>query len=319
MKTFLEIEAQFSSFETSKIIVIPTPYEATTTFIKGTKKGPSAILKASWAIEDYDIELGYEPYKKVGIHTLSPLRFIKDGKNFPSLGFVTRPHFAGPQTDETSSMEYFCRIKNNKNPHNLIYKINKELFLKNKIPIMLGGEHSITFGAAKAASESFKNLSVLQLDAHSDLRNSYHGSKFSHACVMRRVRELCPAVQVGIRSQDIEEVTFLKQKKLMHSIFYAESFSDAKINKIVSQLSKNVYITIDVDVFDPSIMPATGTPEPGGFSWIQVLNILKSAISKKNIVGVDVVELSPKPNLHHADFLAAKLVYKIIGYLSLKL
>lgn len=288
MKTFLEIEPQYSKFETSKIVIVPVPFEATTTYIKGTKNGPKAILDASREIEDYDIELGYEPYKKVGIHTLSPLRL-----------------------DETSSRESFC--------HYLIYKKNQKLLSKNKIPIMLGGEHSVTIGAVKAACESFKNLSVLQFDAHSDLRNSYHGSKFNHACVMRRIREICHAVQVGIRSQDIEEIKYLKENRLLDTIYYAEKFNENKIKSIINKLSKDVYITIDIDVFDPSIMPSVGTPEPGGFSWDQVLNILRSVISKKNIVGVDIVELSPKPNLHHADFTAAKLVYKIIGYLSRKL
>lgn len=281
MKTFLEIEPEYSQFESSKIVIIPAPYEATTTYIKGTSKGADAILDASLQVEDYDIELKCEPYKNIGIHTFSPIRFSK-------------------------------------NPDRDIYNTLDKVFSKNKIPIILGGEHSISFGAVKCAKKYSPNLSVLQLDAHSDLRDSYHGSKLNHACVMRRIREICHAVQVGIRSQDIEEVKYLKENKFLETIYYAEKFNKNRINSIIKKLSNDVYITIDVDVFDPSIMPATGTPEPGGFSWIQVLNILRSVISKKNIVGVDVVELSPKPNLHHADLTAAKLVYKIIGYLSVR-
>lgn len=282
MKTFLEIEPEYSQFESSKIVIIPAPYEATTTYIKGTSKGPEAILDASFQVEDYDIELKCEPYKKIGIHTLPAIKFSKD-------------------------------------PHADILNCTKKVLSRKKIPIFLGGEHSISFGAVKCAKRFFPNLSVLQLDAHSDLRDSYHGSKFNHACVMRRIREICHAVQVGIRSQDIEEIKYLKENKFLDTIYYAEKFNKDKINSIIKKLSNDVYITIDIDVFDPSIMPATGTPEPGGMLWDEMLAILKDVIYAKNIVGLDVVELCPQKGLHHADFMVAKLVYKIIGYLSLKL
>jgi agmatinase len=280
LKKFLEIEPEFSKYDTSKIVVLPVPYEATTSYGKGTKKGPDAILDASQIVEDYDIELECEPYKKLGIHTLPPLRLKGD-------------------------------------PHKEICGAVKNILKDHKISVMLGGEHSISYGAVKACKEKFPELSVLQFDAHLDLRNSYHASKFSHASVMRRIQELgCSCVQVGIRSQDIEEAEYIKENDLMDSIFYAHEFEDSKIPEIVNKLSSDVYITFDVDALDPSIMPATGTPEPGGLYWDQVLKMLRAVISEKNIVGFDVVELSPKPNLHFANYTAAKLVYKMIGFIS---
>jgi len=283
LKCFLEIDPAERRFSSSKIVVLPAPYEGTTTYGKGTKNGPSAILKASQIVEDYDVELGYEPYKKVGgIHTTKPIDVSKD-------------------------------------PHSQIYKAVKSVIAEKKIPVMLGGEHSVSYGAVKAAKEYYPGLSVLQFDAHADLRDSYHGSQHNHACVMRRIRAMCPAVQVGIRSQDAEEAEYIKNNDLAGSIFYAHDHDGSFVPDIVNQLPKDVYITIDVDVFDPSVIPATGTPEPGGLLWYQVLEILKTVIAEKNIVGVDVVELAPKPDLHYADYTIAKLVYKIIGYISLKL
>lgn len=281
MNTFLEIEPEYSGYDGSKIVVISAPYEKTTSYGKGTKNGPAAILKASQIVEDYDIEAGFEPCKKLGIHTLPALRLSND-------------------------------------PHGAVYKTVKKVLSDKKIPALLGGEHSISFGAIKAAKEAYPDLSVLQFDAHSDLRDAYHGDKHSHASIMRRVREMCPAVQVGIRSQDIEEVSYLKEAGLMGSIFYAHEFDVSKIPAMVKRLSSNVYITFDIDVFDPSIMPGTGTPEPGGLLWYDCLKILKEVILSKNIVGFDVVELSPKKGMEHCDFTAAKLVYKMISYLSMK-
>ena len=279
MKKFLEIEPEFSKYDTSKIVVVGAPYEKTTSYEKGTRNGPAAILKASQMVEDYDIETEREPCKKLGIHTLPAIKFTQ-------------------------------------NPHNDVYKTAKKIIAGKKIPILLGGEHSISYGAIRAAKESYPDLSVLQFDAHSDLRDAYHGNKHSHASIMRRVREMCPAVQVGIRSQDLEEITYLKETGLMGSIFYAHEYDASRIPAIVKQLSGNVYITFDVDVFDPSIMPATGTPEPGGLLWYDCLKILKEVISAKNIVGFDVVELSPKKGMEYCDFTAAKLVYKMISYIT---
>ena len=183
-----------------------------------------------------------------------------------------------------------------------------------KIPVMLGGEHSVTPFAVKAAAEKFKYLSVLQFDAHADLRDSYHGSKNSHACAVRRILEICPVVQVGIRSMDISEMKFAKESGQIAKIHFAE-----KLEEIVSaQLSKDVYITFDVDALDPSIMPSTGTPEPGGLDYYQVLDILKTVAREKNIVGFDFVELSPIKGLHHPDYTSAKLIYKLMGYITAK-
>ncbi len=282
MKHFLEIDPIERRFSSSKVVVLPVPYEGTTSYGKGTKKGPSAILKASQIVEDYDIELGFEPYKKIGgIHTALPVKVSRD-------------------------------------PHEAVYASVKNILSAKKFPFMLGGEHSISYGAVKAAKEFYSDLSVLQFDAHADLRDSYHGNKHSHACIMRRIRSICPAVQVGIRSQDKEETDYIKEYNLQKNIFYAHEYSDGNIPAIVKGLTDNVYITVDVDGFDPSVIPATGTPEPGGLSWCQILNILREVFAKKNVVGADVVELSPKKELYFADYTVAKLVYKMIGYLSLK-
>ncbi len=181
-----------------------------------------------------------------------------------------------------------------------------------KVPVMLGGEHSITPFAVKAAAEKFKYLSVLQFDAHADLRDTYHGSKFSHACAARRILEICPVVQVGIRSMDISEMKFARESGQIAKIHFADKLELEDI--VASQLSKDVYVTFDVDALDPSIMPSTGTPEPGGLDYYQVLDILKTVARDKNIVGFDCVELAPIKGLSHPDYTAAKLIYKLMGY-----
>jgi len=190
----------------------------------------------------------------------------------------------------------------------------KKIIDDKKIPVMLGGEHSITPPAVAACREKYKDLSVLQFDAHADLKNLYQGSKNSHACVMRRVLEICPAVQVGIRSMDINEAKFAKESGQISRIHLAEKLELAEI--VTSQLSKNVYITFDVDVLDPSIMPSTGTPEPGGLDYYSVLDIFKEVAREKNIVGFDFVELAPIKGLNHPDFTTAKLIYKLMGYIA---
>ena len=184
----------------------------------------------------------------------------------------------------------------------------------NKIPVVLGGEHSLTPVVVKAAAEKHKNLSVLQLDAHADLRDSYRGAKNSHACALRRVLEICPAVQVGIRSISMEEWDWAKNTGQINKVHFAEKLE--VVDKIENQLSKNVYVTVDVDVFDPSVIPATGTPEPGGMFWYEVLDVLKGVCATKNVVGFDVVELSPRKGDLASDFTVAKLVYKLMGYLT---
>lgn len=277
---FLGIEEKFSDYDKSKVVILPIPYEGTVTYGKGTLKGPKAIIEASKNLELYDIELDEEIYK-AGIHTLSNLDVEKEPE----------------KTIE------------------IIYKKIKKLLEDNKFVVVFGGEHSITSGTVKAMKEKFSDLSVLQIDAHSDLRDSYDGTKFSHACVMRRIFEMkIPFVQVGIRSQDIEEADFIKEKRL--NPYFAKDIykNDNWMNEAVDKLAENVFITIDLDGLDPSIMPSTGTPEPGGLYWYHILRLLRKVAEKKNIVGFDVVELAPIENLKFPDFLAAKLTYKLIGY-----
>lgn len=272
MPRFLDIDKRYTDYKTAKFAVIPVPYEKTTSYGKGTSKGPSAILKASEQIEDYDIELDREPYR-AGISVTRAIKAIKSIKGEIS------------------------RILNDK-----------------KIPVMLGGEHSITSFAVEACAEKFKDLSVLQFDAHADLKNEYRGSKYSHACVMRRVLEICPAIQVAIRSMDASEMKFAKGSGQISKIHFAEKLELSEV--VTTQLSKNVYITFDVDALDPSIMPSTGTPEPGGLDYYEVLDVFRAVAREKNIVGFDVVELAPIRGLNHPDFTAAKLIYKLMGYIA---
>jgi len=255
------LEQEFP-YEEAKFVVVPVPYEATTSYGKGTKSGPEAILRASQHVEDFGSELSIYTLKSVSVQSLSSKlqSLLKDGK----------------------------------------------------IPVILGGEHSLTPIVVKA----FEDISVLQLDAHADLRDSYGGNKNSHACVMRRVLEICPAVQVGLRNISKEGWEFARESKQIEKIHWAEEMGP--VENIVEQLSDNVYITIDVDVFDPSVIPSTGAPEPGGLFWHQVLDLLKGVCAAKKVVGFDVVELAPIKNLPAPDFTIAKLVYKVISYLSAK-
>ncbi|MBW2977491.1 agmatinase [Candidatus Woesearchaeota archaeon] len=273
-------EKEFYSYDKSKFVIVSAPYEGTVTWGKGTAKGPSAIIKASQNMELYDEELDKENYK-AGICTLKELEAADSPEKM---------------VDE-------------------IEKTGSSLIKDGKIPVMLGGEHSISTGLVRAFKKKYDDLSVLQLDAHADLRQEYEGSKYSHASVMARVREICPAVQVGIRSLSVEESEWIKKDNL--PIFFAKDIHDSTdwMDDAISKLSDNVYITIDLDVFDPSILSATGTPEPGGLRWYQVVKFLRKVCEQKNIVGFDVVELAPSGDIS-CDFLAAKLVYKLVGYLS---
>lgn len=253
-------------------IIIPCPHEATTSYGKGTKHGPAAILKASQALELFDEELGYEPCRKGKVRTLKP-----------------------------SSV---ARI------NSTVTRVLKD----GKIPVVLGGEHSITPFVVKAVAAKYKNLSVLQLDAHADLRDSYQGLKNSHACTIRRVLEICPAVQAGIRSISAEEWEWANKTGQIKKIHFAEKLE--VVDKIEDQLSRDVYITIDVDVFDPSVIPSTGTPEPGGLFWYEVMDVLKGVCAARRVVGFDVVELMPRKGDIASNFTVAKLVYKLMGYIT---
>lgn len=275
---FLEIPNSHSNYANSKVVILPFPYEKTTCYVKGTEKGPAAIIKASAQIELYDEELGN--IFEIGICSLKPFKI-------------------------------------NKNPEemvNLAYNHLKNLLKDKKFIVTLGGEHSITCGIVKAFNDKYNDLSVLQIDAHTDLREEYQGSKYSHACAMKRTIEICSVVPVGIRSLSYEELEFIKEKKI--KIFWAKDIvdNDKWFDEAISRLSRNVYITFDLDGLDPSIMPSVGTPEPGGLSYYQVLGFLKKVCEKRNVVGFDVVELCPNEKDISSDFTAARMIYKMIGY-----
>jgi agmatinase len=268
---------EYSSSDNSSIVIVPVPYDGTSTWLKGADKGPDAIIEASSNMELYDIETDSEVYKK-GIFTDSPVQDL----SFPE--------------DVVETLESIVRFH----------------IEDGKFVVVIGGEHSISIGSVKAHAENNNDLTVLQLDAHSDLRDEYNSSKYSHACVMARIGEICPFLQVGIRSMDLSEKERVDKKR----IFLAEDILNDNnwIKKVVSKLSKTTYITIDLDVFDPSIMPSTGTPEPGGLSWYEVLSLLKAISENSNIVGFDVVELCPDNRNKAPNFLAAKLIYKLLSY-----
>ena len=278
-ENFLGLEAGQSSFDSAQAVILPLPYEGTTTYMKGTANGPQAILQASQQVELYDDQLGSEPCTH-GIATLSPLSF------------------AG-QNHEQALHKIGANAKN--------------LMEASKYFVALGGEHSVTIPVVQHAVKHYDNLSVLQLDAHSDLRDSYEGSPLNHACVMARVNECCDFVSVGLRSGIMGEEKGVRPGAKL--IYAREMVGNSDWQQAaLDALSDNVYITFDLDFLDPSIMPALGTPEPGGFHWNETLAFLKRVFSEKNVVACDVVELCPMPHQAHADFLAAKLVYKLIGY-----
>jgi len=278
-QTFCDLKTGQHNYKEAKIIVVPVPYESTTTYGKGTKLAPAAILRASHQVEEFDEELGCVISDKVGIHTLKPLVMA-----------------GGP------------------GPGPILTKTIAGLVAEKKIPIILGGEHSLSSYIVKGCAGEVSHLSVLHFDAHADLRDSYNGSKHNHACAARRIIEICPTVQVGIRNISEEGYKFAEKAGQLKKIHWARKLE--LVEKIENQLSKNVYITIDVDVFDPSVVPAVGTPEPGGMLWYEVLDVLKAVCATKNVVGFDVMELSPRKGDIVSDFTVAKLIYKLIGYLS---
>jgi agmatinase len=268
---------EYCNPENSDIVIIPVAFDGTSTWIKGADKGPAAILAASANMELYDIETDSEVYKR-GIFTEDTIE-----------GAVT-PKEMIDAVDGT--VQYYLS--------------------NDKFVVVIGGEHSVSIGAFQAYARHFDGISILQLDAHADLRDQYNGSKYNHACVMARAKELCPIVQVGIRSMDSSEKELMDESR----VFFAKDIHDKTdwIDKAVAMLSDIVYITIDLDVFGLSIMPSTGTPEPGGLQWYNVLALLKAVCDSKNVVGFDVVELCPDDNNKAPDFLAPKLIYKILSY-----
>ncbi len=274
---FGDLPEEYSALEHARVVIVPVAYDRTSTWLKGANEGPTAIIEASAHMELYDIETNSEVYQK-GIFTAETI----DGK-LPPEDMVERVR---------EKVQYY--IDND------------------KYVVVVGGEHSVSIGSVRAHLSNNANMTVMQLDAHCDLRDEYEGSKYNHACIMARVRELCPAVQVGIRSMDSSE----KEALDISSVVFAKDIHKNKdwIEKAISKLSEKVYITIDLDVFDPSIMPSTGTPEPGGLLWYDVLELLKAVFENKDVVGFDVVELCPNQRNKAPDFLAAKLIYKLLSY-----
>ncbi|MDG1715874.1 agmatinase [Lacinutrix sp.] len=276
-KTYAGISEEFSKLETAKIVLIPVPYDGTSTWQKGADKGPDAFLDASENMELYDIETETEVYKQ-GV-------YLADA--------VT----------ENSSPESMV---------DAVHQATKNYIKKNKFVTIFGGEHSISIGTIRAFNEMYPSLTVLQLDAHADLRKEYEGSKCNHACALYEASQTTNLIQVGIRSMDIIETTVMDKERTYFA--HEMALDDTWMDTAVDQMTENVFITIDLDVFDPSIMPSTGTPEPGGLLWYETLEFLKQVFTEKNVVGFDIVELCPNKNEKSSDFLAAKLYYKMLSY-----
>ena len=265
------------SYDESEIIILPVPYDETSTWMRGADKGPDAILEASVNLEFYDIETDSEAHLK-GIHTVEPV-LVKETP---------------------------AKLVNE------VYRRTLELLDRKKFPVIIGGNHTVPIGAFRAYAERYSDLTILQLDAHGDLRQEYEGSEFNHACAMARAREFAPVVQVGIRSMSVGELPYAEKDR----IFYAyQLYNDKTLyRKALDKLTANVYITIDLDVFDPSIMPSTGTPEPGGPDYFELMYFLRDVIKNRNVVGFDVVELCPSQSNKSPDFIAAKVIYQLLSY-----
>jgi len=268
------------NFETAQAVILPVPLESTTSYVPGTRNGPREILVASSHLELWDEETNTDIHP-VGIYTLPEMELPFDNME-DIMGEISR--------------------------------VASAILEHDKFLVVLGGEHSITGAVVASVAKKYSGVSVLQVDAHADLRDTYMGTRFNHACAMRRVLECARVTQVGIRSMSTEEAK--SAPGLPTTIFYDVNMRQNPnwIAKVVESLGEKVYITIDVDGMDPAIMPATGTPEPGGLSWYEMLSLLRAVISARNVVGCDVVELSPLPGVAAPNFLCAKLVYKILTY-----
>lgn len=276
-KTYAGIPEKYAKLDSSKIVLIPVPYDGTSTWQKGADKGPEAFLHASENMELYDIETQTEVYKQ-GV-------FLADA--------VT----------ENSSPEAMVEA---------VHKATKNYIKRNKFVTIFGGEHSISIGTIRAFNECFDNLTVLHIDAHADLRKTYQGSSCNHACAVYEASQTTNLIQVGIRSMDIIETTVMDKDKTYFAHEMAQD--DSWMDSAIEQMTENVFITFDLDAFDPSILPSTGTPEPGGLFWYETLEFLKMVFEEKNVVGFDIVELCPNEHEKSSDFLAAKLYYKMLSY-----
>ncbi len=287
---FLGIGREHSSFENSQVAILPVPYERTVSYGTGTKSGPRAILDASHQVEFYDEETGYEVHRRLGIATLKPIETATLG--------------------DESALE-------------LIHARVRDLLAKKKLIVTLGGEHTLSQAVIAAFAERFRDLTVVQIDAHSDLRAEYMGNKYSHASVMARVCEFLDPrrlVQIGIRAQCVEEAQFIRQRGI--TTLYAHEIREGKYTRLLKswddfaleKCTEHVYVTFDVDGLDPSIMPSTGTPEPNGLAWTETMRFLRKLGKSRRVVGCDVVEFSPIKGLHFPNLVAARLVSKMINY-----
>lgn len=275
--TYAGIPDSYATSEKSKIVLIPVPYDGTSTWKKGADKGPDAFLAASENMELYDIETDSEVYKQ-GV-------------------------FLSPPVTENSSPEAMVAA---------VAEKVKSYLNRNKFVTLFGGEHSISIGSIRAFSKFYENLTVVQIDAHADLRQSYEGSTCNHACALYEASQTTHLIQVGIRSMEHNEKSVMN----LDNVFFAHEMESDEywIEQAIERMTDNVYITFDLDALDPSILPATGTPEPGGMLWYETLAFLREVFKEKNVVGFDIVELCPEPALYASDFLAAKLYYKMLSY-----
>ena len=281
LRNFAGLEGDAARLDFARVLILPVPYDSTTSYKAGTREGPQAILDASTNLELFDHELGRET-ATVGIHTLPEVA----------------PVLSGPQ----------AMVQR-------LYQVAKALLPHDKLMVMLGGEHLLSAAMVQAFLEKYPRLTVLQFDAHADLRDEYLESHYTHACTARRIVERCPLVQVGIRSLSAEEWEFLKTKPPITTFFAQDRpLSEDDLARLVAALGPQVYITFDLDALDPSIMPGVGNPEPGGLGWWESLRILRKVAQKRRIVGFDLVEYCPPEGNTAGAFTAAKLAYKLMGY-----
>ncbi|MDP4588497.1 MAG: agmatinase [Flavobacteriales bacterium] len=278
-RTFAGVPEAFGEYDQAKVVLIPVPYDGTSTWVKGADKGPEAFLNAAENMELYDIETDSEVYEQ-GI-------FLAD-----------------PVLENASPESMTAAVK---------AAVTKGIQDK-KLVSLFGGEHSISIGSIQAHKAAFPNLTVLQIDAHADLRPSYHGSECNHACALHWASKNTNLIQVGIRSMDISEKEHMDYGKTFFAQTCHEQDDQEWMDRVLELCTEDVYITIDLDGFDPSVLPSTGTPEPGGLQWYQTLRLLKSVIEKRRLVGFDIVELAPNPEEKASDFVASKLYYKILSY-----
>jgi agmatinase len=276
-KNYAGIPEKYARLDDARVVLLTVPYDGTSTWQKGADKGPEAFLEASANMELFDLETRTEPFKK-GIY------------------------LAPPVTENTTPEKMV----------ETVYRTTKNYINQEKFVTIFGGEHSISIGTIKAFNECFEDLTVVQIDAHADLRESYEGSKYNHACALHEASKTTNLIQVGIRSMDISELDYMDENQ---AYFAHDMIADEEwMEDAIGQMTPNVFLTFDLDAFDHSILPSTGTPEPGGLLWYETLEFLKAIFKKKNVVGFDIVELCPNESDKSSDFLAAKLYYKMLAY-----